>query len=529
MHTYRAIDTSEVDSPRLDAGELVQTTKVRPAASRPTPSTPSPRRRWGPEHLFGGLVIGFGLLFAFGMPPCQVPDEVSHFHRAYQVSEGRLFPIMVGEWGGGDLPVSILKVSSTFAHLPFHGENRATRENFAVLLATPLNPDERDTTTFPGSAFYTFVPYLPQALGIATARAAGFGPLGIFYAGRLANLALAGVLVFLAIRLMPVFKAVLGTVALIPMTVHQLASMSPDASTIAVALLLAALLLRLALGQGGADRGTIVALWGLAGWLALCKFPYAGVGLLYLAVPAGRLGGWRRYLLVGVVLLLVTAGAVGAGVAMKRFTPGRITPDGVGASMEGQLAFIRAHPIRYAKICAATVAEFGQVWLDQMGTLGWLDTPVNPLAMHGFFTILVLVALGDRTPGLEPGWRVKGAALLAAVVCGGMILTSCYVCGCRVKAPLIVGPQGRYFIPLLPLLLLLLSNRVLRVQAHPRVILALAGGGGAGVLLVAVSGLVRRYYYHPRFQSGVAAVALAVAAAVLLMSVALARRRCPTD
>src|SRR5262249_11503532 len=144
---------------------------------------------------------------------------------------------------GGELPVSILRVPSAFGHLPFHAENRATRENFTSLLATPLDPNERSTTAFPGSAYYTFVPYLPQGVGIALARPAGFGPLGVFYAGRLANLLLAGLFVFAAVRTIPVFKVVLGTVTLLPMTVHQFASLSPDTSTIAVALLLTAVLL----------------------------------------------------------------------------------------------------------------------------------------------------------------------------------------------------------------------------------------------------------------------------------------------
>jgi uncharacterized membrane protein len=487
-----------------------------------------PRRPWGPEHVFAGLVALFGLAFAFGLPPCQAPDEVSHFFRAYQVSEGRLFPAMVGEWGGGELPAGVVEVASTFAHLAFHGDLQATRDNFARVWEAPLDPGERTAVPFPGGAFYTFVPYVPQALGIALGRAAGLNGLGVFYAGRLANMALAVLLVYLAVRVIPIFKVVLGTVALIPMSIHQLASLSPDSSTIAVAFLLTAVLFRLALGarEAVAGRGVVAVLFALAGWLTLCKFPYAALGLLYLAVPSARLGGRRRYLLTGVALFLVVGALAAAGTQMKRFAPDRLTTDAAaGVSMERQLRFIRSQPLRYAHVVAATVAEHGQVWLDQMGTLGWLDTPVNPLAMHAFFTILVLTALGDRTAGINLGFRLKGAALLAAVAGAGIILTSCYVCGCRYKAPLIVGPQGRYFIPLLPSLLLLLYNQTVQVKAAPRVLLALAAGGGSAVLLVAVVNFVRRYYFPTRLHTLFAPAALAAGLLLFVSIVALARRR----
>jgi uncharacterized membrane protein len=211
---------------------------------------------------------------------------------------------------------------------------------------------------------------------------------------------------------------------------------------------------------------------------------------------------------------------------MKRFAPDRLTTDATaGVSMERQLHFLREQPLRYAQICAATVAEHGQVWLDQMGTLGWLDTPVNPLAMHAYFLVLLLAALGDRTAGVTVRLRLRGAALLAVSACFGVILTSCYVCGCRYKAPLIVGPQGRYFIPLLPLLLLLLYNQSFQVQAPPRLLRAVTAGGGAAVLLVAVINFVRRYYLAPRLHLLLAPAALGLGLALFVAVVALARRR----
>lgn len=476
-------------------------------------AAPAPARRgWGPEHFFAALVAGFGLLFAFVMPPCQTPDEPSHFLRAYHVSEGHLAPErMVGRYGGGEVPVSILVFPAPFANLPFHPENQARLGGFVRLWRLPLAPDVRQPVPFAGSTYYSFVPYVPQALGVAVARAAGGGPLVIFYAGRLANLALGVLLVFWAIRVTPIFKLVFGTVALIPMCVHQLASMNPDASTIGAGLLFSAFMLRLIVGpRRAATRGEIAALFGLAVWLTLCKFPYASLCLLYLAVPVERFGSRRRYAGVGVALLLVVAGLAAGLTQLRKYTPDGLPLPASTASIKGQTHYIRTHPLDYAQVLLTTAAEHGQIYFDQLGKLGWLDTPVNPLAMHLFFTFLAVVALGDRSGGdVVPSLRLRLLGPVASLVCGTIILTSCYVCGCPVGAQSIVGPQGRYFLPFLVLLLLPLSNRLIGVRAEPGVLQTLAGAAGASVLLVALANAFRRYYLPPEEQMWLTPLALA--------------------
>lgn len=479
---------------------------------------------WQPEHVFTLLLAVFGLAFAFGMPPCQVADEISHFHRAYHISEGHLVPEMVGEWGGGLLPASILRVAQTFGRLAFHPENQARWEDFRSLSTLPLNRDERSAVPF-HTAYYTFVPYLPQALGMALTRWLGLGPLGIFYAGRLANLFLALLLVYGAIRITPVFKLVFGSVALLPISVHQFASLSYDGCTIGVSFLLAAVFLRLAVdGKARAGGGVSAVLHALTGWLTLCKFPYVLLILLYLAVPVSRFGGWRRYLLTAAGLVLIASTMTAASMHMKKYAPGRMSSV-EGPSIDLQMRFIRRHPARFAEICSVTVAEHGKLWIDHLACLGWLDTRVNPLAVHLFFLFMVVVVLGDRTEGFHAGARLKMCALASVLLSALWILAALYICGNAVRAPLILGVQGRYFVPLLPLLLLCFSNRTVRVEVHPRLLLALTAGACTSVLLVAVVSFVRRYYFAPPVQLRVMPIALAAALLLFAGTAIFARQR----
>ena len=87
-------------------------------------------------------------------------------------------------------------------------------------------------------ANYGPIGYLPQAAGIAVGRLFGAPPLICFYLARLANLLVAVTLLFFAIRLAPFGKQLFVLMALLPVTMMELASVSSDALTIAGAIVL---------------------------------------------------------------------------------------------------------------------------------------------------------------------------------------------------------------------------------------------------------------------------------------------------
>jgi len=481
-------------------------------------------RPWGPEYIFAALLAVFGLFFVFGIPPGQGTDEPSHFPRAYHISEGHLFPAKQDncDWGCASLPVSVQNIIGAFFTVGNRPDLQVKTPTFFDLAAMPLEPERRLTVIYPTASHYTFVPYLPSSTAIALARAAGLGPLPMFYAGRLASLLVGVLAVFWAIRLVPRCKLVFGMTVLIPISVQQFSMYSPDGSTLSAAFLLTALLLRLALEPGPrVGKGTIAALIGLSVWLALCKFPYLVILLLYLAVPAARFGTRQRYLGVATgvaVALACCLPLIGHG---KTYVPNRMNGN-PQVAIDKQTDFVRDNPTRFVKIVAATVAVHGQLWINQLGHLGWLDTHVNTMALHLYLLMIVMMALAERSP---PPVSVKLLALGSVVICFGLIVTSCYVCGCPVKCKLVYGPQGRYFLPLIPLALLALPNRAIRLQADPGLLRALAASSAAGMLVVAVVTFVRRYYFHTDLELRVAPVALLAGAAVVIVVTALAWRR----
>ena len=464
---------------------------------RGSPAEVSGRRT---ERLVVVLLATFGAVFALVLPPCQAPDEHGHFLRAYSVSEGHFVPRQkVAGWGADDLPKS---VTAFLSYVRFIGRSdlKVTEADLGAN-RVPLDPADREVHVFGAVGAYPFVPYLPQAIGIAVARWGHLDALTAFYAGRLANLAASVSLIWLAVRIVPAFKLTFGVLALLPMAVQQIASHSPDSITIALTFLLTALLLRMAIGDDPVKPAWVVAAWILTVVLAFSKPPYALVAVFYLAVPAERLGSRLRYLVVGGALAVLLVASMAASARFtKEYSPdtmevdGWLVPGRFTRSLSGQVEAIKADPQRLVEACVATTIDHGARWIEMLSRLGWGEAAINPLAAQVYLWFVVVAVVLDQASGPVLSVRLKWAAALAASLGFGMVLTSAYIGFSAVGGRVIEGIQGRYLLPLLPMAALTLSLRGIRVQADPRLLRLVILMGSTAMLGLAVAVLVRRYY-----------------------------------
>ena len=105
-----------------------------------------------------------------------------------------------------------------------------------------------------------------------------------FYAARLANLFAALALIGIALHVADGLRTIIAAVALLPMTLFEFASWSPDAMSIAASILFISLLLR----AMSADVSA-VALCTTAFLVGLCKPAYFLTAFLVLLIPRKRI------------------------------------------------------------------------------------------------------------------------------------------------------------------------------------------------------------------------------------------------
>lgn len=410
-----------------------------------------------------GLGAASTIAIAWLTPPYQAPDEQDHLYRAYQISRGELRSHSVDGRVGTWLPESLPDSAAPYLRLRRHPERKLDAAPGAGW-AAPLDPTRERFVGFETTALYPPVPYLPQAAAIALGRAFDLGPIALLHLARLANLSVALSLLALALVAAPMLRWPLLLLFLSPMSSFIMASASADAFTNAAAALFFALALRAMLGSGEfplAERASLFAV-GLA--LALSKPAYGLLLGLVLLIPAARfpspLARWR----FSIALLASCAAALASWAAATRGFYG--TPEWlVGVDPAAQARFLIADPLRGLSLLLAQLLGSAPRFVEfTLGSrLGSLDVGV-PLWLIRAYPLCLLASLAFEWRTLQRlprGTALLSLAIVSATAAGIWLLI--YLGGTPVGADRALGIQGRYFIPLTPLLLLVIASALARL------------------------------------------------------------------
>lgn len=406
------------------------------------------------------LLVGFpfGLMLIGLTPPFQVPDEMVHFYRAYQISEGGFIGEQLGLSSGGSLPSSLRRTVDSLVleggDVRFHPDRRINRDQLRASLGVALAPAVREVVEFAGGATYSPLVYAPQVVGIALGRQLELAPILVMYLGRLFGLLGALGVTFLALRIGPVQKWAWVVVALSPMVAFLRSSLSADSMTMAVAFLAMALLSRELFEPGPIRLGRLAALTATFTALVLCKLPYGLLALGVLLIPGGRFGSrWRQT----IATLAVVGAPLCAAMVWARATAHLVYSINPGASPIAQVKYVLSAPFKVALIWLADPIEHGAFYLrSSMGLLGWLDTPLPDWTQALLWCAVGVIAFA----GAAPLNLVQRFLALGLASCGALlIIAALYVAWTSVGATHVEGVQGRYFLPLLPLVLLSMGRR----------------------------------------------------------------------
>ena len=452
------------------------------------------RRAPAPVKTFLIASGALGALLVFVTPPLQVADEIQHFMRAYGVSELKLLPSNADGVVGNVLPHSLTKiVVMTTRGIPFHPERKVDLDVLSQALRVELNPAERGMTAFQGSSLYSPLPYVPQATGIAIGRLLGRGPLPLIYFGRMVNLIAATLLTAVAIWLLPGGRWAACCLSLLPMAAFQRSSLSGDALTNSVGLLLVSLALFIRKKDVEPTRAVRLFFTFAAAALALCK-PGLWIGAaIALLVPKRIFRNTAAYwrFVLGTALIVLVSAAVWAWLTRSaQAFPLQ------GASPPRQFAYVLSHPVAFAQVVAKTIGHEHRPWIEQfLGVLGWLDTHLNRAGLMGLGLLLAWISVADGPVWKPFDWRARVLCAICFALGLITVVTLLYLCWTPVGADRVVGVQGRYFLSFAALLLASMQGLAVgRSMARPRWTATLS------VLFVAASGalslsaLVTRYY-----------------------------------
>lgn len=461
------------------------------------------------------FVLVLGILFSMVLPPYSAPDEQFHINQSFTLASTIYNPYL--PIAKSQIHSSLRRPSDVDLTVQDAETNVFTWQHIAKNFFTK-NSDPfthtRDFDEYQVDSSYTM--YWISAFGVLVGFLLRFGFIPTLFLGRLTNLVFFAFLSSYAVKKAPVAKSIFAVCALLPMTLHLAASYSRDSNLLAFTFLFVALILNLAFGKQETLSWKQLALPCIIGLLiAPSKIVYFPLMALVCLIPAKRLGNRSKWIKSGFVTLCLAAFLFSAGgrVILNDFINGTTqiaagvqdtentlettveesetpTADFADASestmlqdneltvtepetsaepqqtSEGTtipvedgicytLPYILSHPLDTAELLIRSVITHGDHYVKSLigGSLSYFNPGVEISWSWVMLLCVVLVLAWLQPCAIELPLWVKSLCLAIALACCGLAVLGC-VSWTPTYYTTIYGLQGRYFLPVLPLLLL---------------------------------------------------------------------------
>ncbi|WP_010668106.1 DUF2142 domain-containing protein [Acetobacter aceti] len=387
-------------------------------------------------------------------PPGQTPDELTHFARSVQLSEG----VIIGQRlsprdSGGMLPTNFLPGYTGFDNLPFQPAHRTSVAAMDAARNVHWNK-ELGFVDFPNTVMYAPFTYMPGAVTAWVGRHTRMTIIQTSYAIRLVNGFLSVFICTAAIALARRGALFLAVIASMPMTMALAGSCSQDGILISLAILAASILSRF-------NRFSEIS---LRNWILLSIF-FAVLAvskpplLMCSIIPTAFMFEKKKLLallpFVMSVLFVVSWSWIGIKPVKIQFLAE------LGVSDKEQVHWLLTHITSIPRLAVDTLMQNGYGYAAQwVGVLGWLDTPL-PASFYILSGITVAIAAAVSISSVRnkevilPTRLASALTVLSTLAAAGVVFLSLYIIWSKVGAPIVDGVQGRYFLPIMPFLILL--------------------------------------------------------------------------
>ena len=462
------------------------------------------------------LVLGFGVAFTMALPPYATPDEQFHINESFTIASWWANRVSRDEWVMQDVPIfySYRRPGDFNSIIQNPKTTVFTWKEYAYHL-TDTTPDKLGDHVwlFEEQADNNPHLYFFSALGVFLGFCLHLGFAPTLLLGRAFNLLVFALLAAWAVKKAPFGKMAFLGASLLPMTLHLAASFSRDSLLLGCCFAFTALCLDLAYSsREKPGLRQLLPLAVLAAVIAPAKLVYLPLLGLALLIPAARarhaaLSPRNKKRIAAAMAALLAVFVLFAGWRNRSILKESFSADQDQATVEEMnqatreeyeqllaetggesvivesnsdlsnaadeaereqdrtcytLSYILAHPLDTLMLCVNSVIELGDHYLRGLvgGSLSYYSLDIAWTWVVLLYAMLALCALAQPGEGTLTGGHRVWAALLVLACCGLAVL-GC-VCWTPVRYTTIYGLQGRYFLPVLPLALLVLAPRHLR-------------------------------------------------------------------
>ena len=388
------------------------------------------------------------------IPPNAVSDEFTHFDTAYNYSN-----IILG-LGGRNSNKQIYMRNCDLANIPFTVNSEKYVNSFGNFRIFASEEEQKLTAIrvviVNTSPVYV---YIPQIIGITAGRLLRLSGTLTYYIARFLNLGLYLILLYLAVKKMPFGKTALAIIGIFPISLQQAASMSSDAFINALAFLLTASVLSMIYSGREISAGEIIAFLVMSVMLAPCKLVYFAIPFMALLIPKQSIKSKPLRLLTKIAVPILSVAALiilefrHLSVNLDNQTSGTAYSDTPTYSVY----YIFTNTKDFIILMLRTLKENVYYYMVSMvsSPLGSLQIGISGavFVIYVILTVMGLLPTAGKSERIHVGETQK---LMSAAIFAGssvLVIISMLSAWTPNNSPVVLGVQGRYFLPLLPLII----------------------------------------------------------------------------
>ena len=388
-----------------------------------------------PEKAFLIIGITFSLIMCFVMPISKGHDEPIHGYRIYEYLSGKL----VNNSETVDLSRGIIAVL----------ENKAQYINIFDNM-NEYDSDREIVTEKSRMSTYSPISYMPHIVGIFITKTITSNTLVQVYVGRIFNMITCITLLYFAIKIIPYGKNMIFILSLIPIAVEGYSTLSVDGILISTSMLFISYILHIKNDNIDVGYKQILVLSILSIIIAISKTIYLPLVILILLIPKQKFKNTNKYLIFASIFAVAT-------IIDYLWYKNGSTNFVLREEQNIWINTILSNPIEYiGKMFYTIVVKFWTYLEEIFG--GKLEYNEN-VSVYVFPFILLIASILITIKGKENKIKFsKSDKILMTITIIGiviMVFTAMFASEKRFDLPYIKGVQGRYLLPILPLIFLL--------------------------------------------------------------------------
>lgn len=267
-------------------------------------------------------------------------------------------------------------------------------------------------------------------------------------------------LIYNAIKKIPFGKKAILALSYIPILIEGITSLSGDGILISCSFLFIAEILNVRHSDYMMNTKQKIIIFILALIIGLSKMVYLPLLTLLFLIPKEKMKSHKNtYVIITIIIVLL------AYIGWSSFTVIYKSENRSGTDIKEIIVKTITNPIDFLAEITATIEYLGDHYIKNFygSELGWLENIKSNFFVPTILLVTSFLAIvNDSKIKLEKKENI--IFILCIILTTLMIFTSLYISWTITGNNIIQGVQGRYFIPIAPLIFLLISN--LKISAN---------------------------------------------------------------